>query len=301
MRPMAAEERRSAAGSHRAIRVLIADDEAPARRKLRALIERQPDFAVAAEAADGAEAVEAIRRAAPDVVFLDIQMPRLDGFAVIAEVGTAAMPPVVFVTAFDQHALRAFEVQALDYLLKPFAAPRLAVVLDRLRRRLVPAGIPSPAAPAAPATPARPEDAPDPEDLAGPAAPASTAGLAQRLEGLLAALRPPPSYPRQVLVEHEAGRQALLAVEEIDVVRADGNYLTFLGARGRHRRRGTLSELAERLDPARFLRLNRSEIVRLDAIREVQPWFHGNARVVLRDGSVLTWSRRYRARAEGIL
>ncbi len=110
-----------------------------------------------------------------------------------------------------------------------------------------------------------------------------------------------PAYPRQILVERDEGRQALLAVDEIDVVRAEGNYLRFVGARGRHRRRGTLRELLARLDPARFLRVNRSEIVRLDAIREVQPWFHGDARVVLRDGSVLTWSRRYRTQAEGIL
>jgi two-component system LytT family response regulator len=265
------------------IRALIADDEAPARRKLRALLEREPGFEVVAEAADGAEAVAAIRRTAPDVVFLDIQMPQLDGFGVIAEVGAAAMPLVVFVTAFDEHALRAFEVQALDYLLKPFAAPRLHRVVERLRRQLAP-----------------PSTAADAQAADLPAIPA-VGDLALRLEGLLTALRPAPTYPRQVLVESEAGRQALLAVDEIDLVRAEGNYLTFLGARGRFRRRGTLSEIAERLDPARFLRINRSEIVRLEAVREVQPWFHGDARVVLRDGSVLSWSRRYRARAEGIL
>ncbi len=264
------------------IRALIADDEAPARRKLRALLGRETGFEIVAEAADGAEAVAAIRAQAPDVVFLDIQMPRLDGFGVVAEVGAEAMPLVVFVTAFDEHALRAFEVQALDYLLKPFAPSRLHNVVNRLRRQLapVPAGV-----------------------AAGAAAggPLAAADLARRLDGLLAALRPPPTYPRQILVDRDAGRQALLAVDEIDLVRAEGNYLTFLCARGQYRRRGTLRDLAERLDPARFLRLNRSEIVRLEAIREVQPWFHGDARVLLQDGSVLTWSRRYRARAEEIL
>jgi len=257
------------------IRALIADDEAPARRKLRELLARAGDFEVVAEAADGVEAVEKIRATAPDVVFLDIQMPKLDGFGVIAEVGVEAMPPVVFVTAYDEHALRAFEVHALDYLLKPFAPSRFQRLLDRLRSQLGSAG-------------------------------SGDGDLAQRIEKLLAAVRPAPGYLRQILAERDEDRQVLLAVDEIDVIRADGNYLRFNvrdghdGRDGEYRRRGTLRDLEDRLDPALFLRLNRSEIVRLDAIREVQPWFHGDARVVLRDGSVLTWSRRYRSKAEGL-
>jgi two-component system, LytTR family, response regulator len=258
------------------IRALIADDERPARRKLRELLSREPDFEVVGEAADGVEAVAAIRAAAPDVVFLDIQMPRLDGFGVIAEVGVEAMPLVVFVTAFDEHALRAFEVHALDYLLKPFAPSRLRRLLDRLRRQLVPAA-----------------------DPGGGEAPAA-GDLARRVEHLLAVMRPAPEYPRQLLVERGEGRQALLAVDQIDLVRAEGNYLRVFANGAEHRRRGTLRELEGRLDPARFLRLNRSEIVRLETVREVRPWFHGDAKVVLRDGSVLTWSRRFRARAEGL-
>jgi two-component system LytT family response regulator len=253
------------------IRALIADDEQPARRKLRELLAREPDVEVVAEAGDGVEAVAAIRAAGPDVVFLDIQMPRLDGFAVIAEIGVAAMPLVVFVTAFDEHALRAFEVHALDYLLKPFAPARFRRLVERVRRQLA--------------------RAPAPADLA------------ERIERLLAdvgTMRPPPELLRQILVERSQGRQALLAVDEIDLVRADGNYLHFFSAGGEYRRRGTLRELEGRLDPARFLRLNRAEIVRLDAIAELQPWFHGDARVVLRDGSVLRWSRRYRAQAAGL-
>lgn len=248
------------------IRALVADDEAPARRKLRDLLGRETDVEVVGEAADGVEAVAAIRTASPDVVFLDIQMPRLDGFGVIQEIGVEAMPLVVFVTAYDEHALRAFEVNALDYLLKPFAPSRFERLLDRVRHQLG----------------------------------GSPGDLAERVERLLAAVRPAPQYLRQILVERDEDRQTLLAVESIDVVRADGNYLCFLSGGVEHRRRGTLRDLEDRLDPARFLRLNRSEIVRLDAIREVQPWFHGDARVVLQDGSVLTWSRRYRARAEGL-
>ncbi|HEY6322066.1 MAG TPA: response regulator [Thermoanaerobaculia bacterium] len=264
------------------IRALIADDERPARRKLRQLLSREADFEVVGEAADGVEAVAAIRAAAPDVVFLDVQMPRLDGFGVIAEVGVEAMPLVVFVTAFDEHALRAFEVHALDYLLKPFAPSRLRRLLDRLRRQLA-----SHAHAAAPA--------------GGEVQAAGDAGdLARRIEQLLAAMRPAPEYPRQLLVERGEGRQALLAVDQIDLVRAEANYLRIFANGAEYRRRGTLRDLAGRLDPARFLRLNRSEIVRLETVREVQPWFHGDAKVVLRDGSVLTWSRRFRARVEGI-
>ena len=258
------------------IRALIADDERPARRKLRELLSREPDFEVVGEAADGVEAVAAIQAAAPDVVFLDIQMPRLDGFGVIAEVGVEAMPLVVFVTAFDEHALRAFEVHALDYLLKPFAPSRLRRLLDRLRRQLAPAA--------------------DPGGAEVPAA----GDLARRVEHLLAAMRPAPEYVRQLLVERGEGRQALLAVDQIDLVRAEGNYLRIFANGAEHRRRGTLRDVEGRLDPARFLRLNRSEIVRLETVREVRPWFHGDAKVVLRDGSVLTWSRRFRARAEGL-
>ena len=253
------------------IRALIADDEEPARRKLRELLSREEDFELVGEAADGVEAVEQIRAAEPDVVFLDVQMPRLDGFGVVGEVGIEAMPLVVFVTAYDEHALRAFEVHALDYLLKPFAPSRFKKLLDRLRRQVG-------------------------------SKESGDGDLKQRIEQLLAAVRPNPGYLRQILAERKdrEDRQVLLTVDEIDRIQAEGNYLRFVTRGGEFHRRGTLREIEERLDPARFLRLNRSEIVRLDAIREVQPWFHGDARVVLRDGTVLTWSRRYRSKAEGL-
>jgi len=249
------------------IRALVADDEAPARRKLRELLAGEADIELVGEAADGVEAVAAIRAASPDVVFLDIQMPRLDGFGVVAEVGVAAMPLTVFVTAYDEHALRAFEVQALDYLLKPFAPSRFQTLLTRIRHQLI-----------------KPASA----DLAG------------RIESLLKTVRPEPAYLRQLLAERDADRQIVLAVDEIDRIEADGNTLRFFTPEGAFHRRGTLRDLENRLDPTRFLRLNRSEIVRLDTIREIQPWFHGDARVILKDGKVLTWSRRYRAKAEGL-
>jgi two-component system LytT family response regulator len=248
------------------IRVLIVDDEAPARRKLRELLGREPDFEIVGEAADGVEAVAAIRDTRPDLVFLDIQMPKLDGFGVIAEIGIEKMPRVVFVTAYDEHALKAFEVEALDYLLKPFPPSRFQRLLERVRRQ---------------------------NDQ-------GWGNLDERIDRLLSAVRPKSEFPRQILVERGEDRQALLAVAEIDLIRADGNYLSFFSKGEEYRRRGTLREIEERLDPARFVRLNRSEIARLEAIRELQPWFHGDARVILKDGSVLTWSRRYRAKAEGL-
>lgn len=245
------------------IRALIVDDEAPARAKVRKLLAAEPGVEVVGEAADGVEAVEAIRSLSPDLVFLDVQMPRLGGFEVIEEIGVERMPRVVFVTAFDEHALKAFEVHAFDYLLKPFAAPRLARVLERLRRE-------------------RREGA--------------AADLAQRLAEVLGAVGSERRWARRILAHKGEGREALVAVERIDVIRADGNYLHLVTTEGELTRRGTLAALAERLDPEQFLRINRSEMVRLDAVKELQPWFHGDYRVILKDGRVLTWSRRFRAR-----
>ncbi|HEX9736575.1 MAG TPA: LytTR family DNA-binding domain-containing protein [Thermoanaerobaculia bacterium] len=247
------------------IRALIADDEAPARAKVRKLLASADDVEVVGEAADGAEAVAAIRLLAPDVVFLDVRMPRLDGFGVVAEIGVEAMPLVVFVTAYDEHALKAFEVHALDYLLKPFAASRFGRVLERVRRQ-----------------------------LAG----AAPADLARRLELALAAVEPAPRYLRRLTARLDEDREVILPVERIDLIRAHGNYVRLHTADGEYVRRATLSALAGRLDPEHFLRVNRSEIVRLDAVAELQPWFHGDYRVIMKSGRTLTWSRRYRAKTK---
>ena len=237
------------------IRLLIVDDEAPARAKLRKLLGGERDVEVVGEAADGEEAVERIRALRPDAVFLDIRMPKLDGFEVVEAIGVEAMPLVVFVTAYDEHAVRAFEVHAFDYLLKPFAAPRFRRALERLRRQLADRG-----------------------------------DFAVRLRELL------PRYVERLLVRKDEDREVLLPVEKIDVIRAERNSVRIVTSEGEYIRRVPISELAERLDPDRFLRINRSEIVRLDAIRELQPWFHGDRRIVMRDGRTLMWSRRYRAK-----
>jgi two-component system, LytTR family, response regulator len=246
------------------LKVVVADDEAPARRKMRALLAREADVEVVGEAADGAEAVSLIRQHQPDVVFLDIQMPALDGFGVIREVGTGMVPFVVFVTAYDEHALRAFDVHALDYLLKPFTPTRLADVLARIRRQ---------------------------RDTAAPT------GADARIEHLLAALRPAPQFLRHVLAEKGDERQVVLPVETIDRVAADRNYLRIFSGGSEYLKRGALSEFEQRLDPEQFLRINRSELVRVGAVAEFQPWFHGDFRVRMKDGTVLTWSRRFRSRS----
>ena len=247
------------------IRLLIVDDEAPARRKIRDLLKSEQDVEIVGEAADGAEAVELVLETRPDLVFLDIHMPEKDGFAVIEEVGLGTVPKLVFITAYDQHALRAFDVHAFDYLVKPFAPSRFRRLMTRVRQQLTKA---------------------DPKSLE------------RRLENLLGDLRQKPEYLHQIQVHRAAQREVLLPVESIDRIYSDRNDLRFVAGGELYWRRGTLSELESRLDPAKFLRINRSEIVRLEAIAELQPWFRGDYRVIMKDGTQLSWSRRYRSRVK---
>jgi two-component system LytT family response regulator len=249
------------------MRVLIADDEAPARQKLRDSLAGEADVEIVGEAAHGEQAVELIRQLMPDLVLLDIQMPRLDGFGVIAAVGVDAMPLVVFVTAYDEHALEAFEVCAFDYLLKPFAATRLRRAIARVRKQL--------------------------DDRRGE-------GLARRLAQLLDGRQAERGFLEHLLVEGANDREVLLSVAAIDRIQAARNALRVFTRDAEYLRRGTLGEIEARLDPARFLRINRSEIVRLAAIQEMQPWFHGDYRVILKDGTTLSWSRRYRGKAKDL-
>lgn len=243
------------------MRVLVVDDEPPARRRLRMLLRDASDVEVVGEAESGASAVDAIRALSPDVVFLDIQMPQGDGFDVVSAIGAAEMPLTVFVTAFDEHAIRAFEVEALDYVLKPYTPERLQATLDRVRARL--------------AAPRRDE---------GDA-------LARVVEGMT-----PARVPLRHLLVEQGNRSVFLPVERIDWVESDRNYVTLHAAGHRFTLRTTLNAIEARLDPARFLRINRSQLVRIDAVREVHAWSHGDRHVLMHSGATLVWSRRYRAR-----
>lgn len=250
------------------IRVLIVDDEAPARAKLRKLVADHDDFVLVAEARDGDEAVKAIESHELDLVFLDVQMPGRGGFDVVEAVGVDHMPLTVFATAYDEHALRAFEVHALDYLLKPFAAQRFRKLLDRVRKQF--------------------EDS-------------STRTTTTDLEKLLVSLRQrdEPTFLRRLRLQAGTEREVLVSVNDIRLLRADGNYVRVVTCDGRElSTRSTLTKLASRLDPEDFLRINRSEVVRLDAVEELQPWFHGDYKVKMKDGEVLTWSRRFRAKSD---
>lgn len=244
------------------MRVLVVDDEAPARRRLVRMLRSADDAEVVGDAASGVAAVAAIRQLTPDVVFLDVQMPGLDGFEVIEAIGVDAMPVVVFVTAFDAHAVRAFEVQALDYLLKPFSPDRLATVLGRVRSRLQ----------------------------------AEPASASASCPTELARREMPPTPALHRLLVADGDRDLLIAVARVDRFEAEGNYVRVHCADRAYLVRQTLAAVEARLDAGRFLRVNRSTLVRMDTIAEIQPWFHGDRRLVLEDGSVHMWSRRYRAR-----
>jgi two-component system LytT family response regulator len=245
------------------MRALIADDEAPARARLRRLLEASNDIEIVGEASTGREAVALIKRSQPDVAFLDIRMPGLDGFGVLDSIASDDAPYVVFVTANEQHAIRAFEVGAVDYLLKPYTAERFERVLDRARDRFA---------------------------LGGRSA--SRRGRASEAEN-----GQPRAFLRRILVM-DNGRAVFLPTDRIDRIEAERNYVHLFCGKAMYRLRATIGALQGRLDPGHFLRINRSTLVRLDAMQDVHEWSHGDFRVVMRDGAELVWSRRYRAAAE---
>jgi two-component system LytT family response regulator len=241
------------------LRALIVDDESLARQRIRHLLRKEADIEVAGECAHGLEAVKAIEDQAPDLVFLDIQMPELDGFGVVEAVGPERMPPTLFITAYDQHALRAFEVHALDYLLKPFSPERFHQALERARRWCAQKGAP---------------DRPD-------------------LEALMAGLRKERPWVDRLLVR-QGDRHILVKTATLQWIEAEDNYVRLHVEGTSHLLRQTLSGLLARLDPAQFRRIHRSAIVNLDCIKEFQPWTGGDHLVIMRDGTRLTLSRTYR-------
>jgi two-component system LytT family response regulator len=240
------------------LKVLVVDDEAPARRKVIRFLRQEPDVQILGEAGSCEAAVSSIEKLQPNLVFLDVQMPPRDGFSVIESIGPDNMPPVVFVTAHDHYALRAFEVHAFDYLLKPFTEDRFRQVLRRVREYH--------------------------SRSAGP--------LASRLAEILHSVQKQRGYPDRILIEDDQ-RAHFVAVSEISWVEADGNYVLLHSGSQTHTLRSTLDKLQNSLDPKLFVRLNRSALVRLDFIHELLPWFHGEYKVILKNKTELRWTRRY--------
>jgi two-component system LytT family response regulator len=248
------------------LRVLLADDEAPARRKLVRFLEAHADIEIVGQAANGVDAVDLIAMTDPDVVFLDIHMPDLDGLGVAEAMLSRERPPrIVFVTAHDRYAVKAFEVSALDYLLKPYDRDRFERALERTREAV-------------------------------DRVPASGAALAE----MLAQVRKDERYARRLLVSTE-GRSSFVPVRDIVRLESDGNNVTIHCRVAAHSLRSTLESLESRLDPEQFARIHRSHLINIDEIAEVNPWFHGDYKVKLRDGSELTWSRRYAAKRPDLL
>lgn len=248
------------------LRVLIVDDEDLARARLRRLLRDEPDVVVAGEAADGERALDAIERLRPDAMFLDVQMPVLDGFGVLRACEPGATPLVVFVTAWEEHAVRAFEVNAVDYLLKPYSPRRVKEATRRLVERR----------------------------QAGPGA------ERERLRALLAGLAPASRGADRLLVPTTHGSR-VVRCRDIDWISAADNYVELHVGDASHLLRETLASLEPRLDPRQFQRIHRSTIVNVTRVRELRALFAGDAELVLEDGRRLRVSRTYRAVVESRL
>ena len=268
------------------LRVIIVDDEAVARSRLRRLLATHADVTIAAEAADGRSAVDAIVTHKPDVVFLDIRMPELDGFEVLTELAPGEVPAIVFVTAFSDHAAKAFDANALDYLLKPYDPERLAESLRRARDRRRAGGEDGRRILAAVEEIAREQRAlrRDVSSRVDAAAGGGVAAVTRR-------------YPERILVT-KRGHGVFVSARDIDYVESAGNYVRLHVGADEHRLRIRLSDMEQQLDPSRFARIHRTVIVNVASIAEIQPWFSGDAVVILRDGNKLRLSRHYRGAIE---
>jgi two-component system LytT family response regulator len=260
---------------------MIVDDEAVARARLRRLLSEESDVQVVMECENGKDAVNAILDRAPNLVFLDIEMPELNGFEVLRALPEETIPAFVFVTAFNSYALDAFAVDALDYLLKPFDAERFQVTMRRARERIHARG--------------------DQDELLTAIREISEtqreirAAVARLPEAGGAATR--ETFLERIAVKAD-GRVFFVRVEDVDYIESAANYVKVCVGNEAHLIRERLGELAARLDPTRFARIHRSTIVNLDRIKEIQPWFSGDALVILKTGQKLRLSRMFRASLE---
>ena len=244
--------------------VLVADDEAPARQRIIDVLRRNSQVTAIVEVSNGLSAVEMIQNQKPDLVFLDVQMPELNGIEVIAEVGAERMPLTIFVTAYDEHAIRAFEANALDYLLKPFSDERLEMAMARVSRRMDERSIQE---------------------------------FGRRILSMVSSA-PARDLPLDRLVVKSGGSTRFVRVADIDWIEAAGVYANLHIGGKELLYRTALSELAERLDPVRFVRVHRSAIVNIESILRLEPISHGEFEVVLKDGSRSRISRSYRSQLE---
>jgi two-component system LytT family response regulator len=247
-------------------KTLIVDDEPLAREGLRLLLSGDPDVAAIAEAKDGRQAVTAIRDAQPDLVFLDVQMPEMDGFSVVREIGAERIPAVIFVTAHDEYAIQAFEINAIDYLLKPVTASRFRDALRRAKQRL--------------------EHRPAPEEN-------------RQILSLLETIASPRRYITRLAVR-SAGKTVFVDVDEIDWVKAAENYVELHTGSKIHLLHVTLNTLEKSLDPELFMRIHRSLIVNVKRIKELQPAFHGEYVITLQNGTQLQSGRVYHERVKAL-
>lgn len=246
------------------IRAMVVDDEAMARERVIGMLRQEADIELIGECSDGQQAVQAIAAQQPDLVFLDVQMPAVDGFGVIQQIGPEKMPAVVFVSAYDEYALKAFEVHAMDYLLKPFSRERFQQTLQHARTHVE-------------------------RRRAG--------DLGKRLMALVQDVKPEPQRLDRLVVK-SGGRVFFLRTDDIIWIEAAGNYVRLHLAEDSHLFRETMNGIEARLDPRRFVRIHRSRIVNSDRIKELQPWFNGEYVVVLQNGTRLTLSRGYREKLQ---
>lgn len=249
------------------IRVLLVDDEPLALSMMREMLQSDPQVEIVGESANGREALTAIRALSPDLIFLDVQMPELGGFELLSSLGPGHIPHVIFVTAYDQYAVRAFEVNALDYLLKPFDQERFNSSWQRARARILGE---------------------------------RNGGMDQRILTLLEDLKAGSKYLERLVIK-ASGRIYFLDINEVDWIEAEGNYVSVHTAKKSHLLRETIGSLESQLDPKKFVRIHRSSIVRIASIRELQPWFHGEYRVNLENGTQLALSRNYRDKLQEAL
>ena len=249
------------------IRTLIVDDESLVRERLRSMLATDPAIEIIAECYNGRDAIEAINLHSPDLVFLDVEMPGIDGFGVLEALQPDRIPTIIFVTAYDQYAVRAFEVYALDYLLKPFDQERFDKALDRAKTQIS----------------SERSDA-----------------LSQRILSALEEIKTRPVHLERLVIKMN-GHVFFIKAEEIDWLEAEGNYVRLHAGKESYLLRDTISALESQLDPKKFIRVHRSAIVNIDRITELQPWFHGEYRIILTEGVQLTLSRTYREKLHELL